>query len=298
MKVKIILVLSIFIIAGCSGQVNDNLSEVESSPTIEASQTPKPVIPTSTLVPTASSTPSPTDTPTLTPTATWAFHAAGPLVAPILMYHHVSPDNPGRYNVNPENFENQMKRLKELGYTSITTNLLIEAVLNGAELPERPIVITFDDGQLSVFEHAFPIMEKYGFIGNVYIVSNYLEVEDYMGKTELLELVDAGWEVGSHSASHADLTGEGIDLGKELGISKDTLEKTLGIKITTLAYPFGTVNERVVNKAYNYGYYGALGVAEGVEHTRNSIFYLNRIEIFESFDLTDFENILPWNEID
>ncbi len=293
MNAKIFLILCMILIAGCNGQAENNLNTIEVSPT--ASQTPKPILPTNTPEPTASETPASTKTPTITPTATWAVHPAGPLTAPILMYHHVSPENPGRYNVNPENFENQMKRLKELGYTSITTSLLIEAVLNGAEMPERPIVITFDDGQQSVFEYAFPIMEKYDFIGNVYIVSSYLEVVDFMGKAELLELNDAGWEVGSHSASHADLTVDGIDLGRELGISKNTLEKVLGIKITTLAYPFGTVNERVVNKAFKYGYFGALGVAEGFSHTRNSIFYLNRIEIFESFDLTDFENILPWN---
>jgi peptidoglycan/xylan/chitin deacetylase (PgdA/CDA1 family) len=83
---------------------------------------------------------------------------------------------------------------------------LIKAITEGADLPPRPLLITFDDGHLNNYTTAFPIMQKYGFTGVLYIVANYMGADQYMNADQIKEMAIAGWEVGSHSISHSDLT--------------------------------------------------------------------------------------------
>ena len=88
----------------------------------------------------------------------------GQVVAPILLYHHIADvGNSNRYYVSVENFRLQMLTLKQEGYTSVTPAMLVEALVYGAELPPKPVVITFDDGNLDVYTSAFPSHARAGF---------------------------------------------------------------------------------------------------------------------------------------
>ncbi len=111
------------------------------------------------------------------------------VVVPILLYHRigVSPID-SQYYVSPEKFEDQMKLLHDWEYTVIPIELLVKAIKEGAGLPPRPIIITFDDGDLSVYETAFPIMKKYGLTGVAYIVGNYMDTDGYMTAEQIKEL--------------------------------------------------------------------------------------------------------------
>ena len=251
-----------------------------------------------TLTPSASATPSPSPTPTLTPTVTptWVWNPAGEVIVPILLYHHVSDvENLNRYYVSPTDFRAQMESLKDWGYTAIPMSLLVEALISGAELPQRPIVITFDDGDLSVYENAFPIMQELGFVGVLYIVSNRLKSEGFVNAEQLGEMIAVGWEVGSHSLSHADLTLDHDLVRSEVLQSRLDLNETLGITVTTFAYPFGTMDPYVATKVQNYGYRAAAGLGKSWKHTWSTLYYLSRIEIHGDFDLDDFTARLPWS---
>jgi len=253
--------------------------------------------PTQTLIPTMTSTPTqppPTPTSTQIPTPTWVFNDAGKIDAPILLYHRVENDvSMSRYQVSIPDFRAQMAALKDMGFTVITISHFLEALLDGSDLPEKPIVITFDDGHESVYQNAFPIMKDFGYPGVFYIVANRInDVQDFVNIAELKEMVAAGWEIGSHSYSHPDLTKDHNIAAKEIGQSKSDLEAALSTPILTFAYPFGTIDRFTANKVSKYGYKAGMGLGKATTHTWNTLFYLDRIEIYGNYSLEDFYRIL------
>lgn len=246
---------------------------------------------------TPSLTPVPTDTLTLAPTLTptWVFHPAGNLVVPILLYHHIAePPNDNRYFVSPEMFQQQMEGLVASGYTTISMATLVQVMDQGGPLPARPIVITFDDGNLDVFQNAFPVMKALGFTGTVYIVTKSLADPKYMGVDVLKTLVQAGWEVGSHTYSHSDLTKSKEGLKAELYQSRQDLQKVVGVPVTSISYPFGISNDYILKKAIQYGYTSGAGLGGGSDHPQGTDLYLTRIEVRESYSLGMFGGLLPW----
>ena len=95
---------------------------------------------------------------TVTPLATEAYTTT----VPVLMYHHISDTVQSSMDITPEVFEMHMSTLYEHGFTTITLQALLDYVHHGVPLPEQPVLITFDDGYLSVYEYAFPVLERYG----------------------------------------------------------------------------------------------------------------------------------------
>ena len=293
MKKIIILILgTMFLITACAGSsaqaIAPNPTATHLSPTVTVS-----IQPTVSFTETFTPTPSPSPIPT----EAWIVQGPGDVTIPIILYHRIdiSPTN-SRYYVSPEKFEEQMKLLHDWEYTSITTTMLIQAITQGAELPPRPFLLTIDDGNLDNYKNAFPIMQKYGFSGVLYLVGNYIGAQDYMTVDQILEMYNAGWEVGSHSMSHLDLTKLGNEkLHSEIIGSRDFLELKLGIPILTFAYPFGFKNESALDYVKFAGYIGAMG-ASGYTPAQGpwNLYYLQRVEIKGSEDAKTFTRFLPW----
>lgn len=252
---------------------------------------------TETFTPHPSETPLPTYTQTDTPIPQWSLQGPGDLVVPILLYHHVGISQRGSpYYISPYDFERQMYLLHEWGYQTISVELLVRALREGAELPPKPIILTFDDGSRTVFTTAFPIMQKYNFVGTVYIVSNYIGISNYMDGEQIRELHASGWEVGSHSLSHVGLT-ERVDRQREEIIeSRRKLEAILGLPILTFAYPFGAYNADSVQFARQAGYIAAVGLGESSFQGTKNLYYLYRWDITGMTNLQDFAASLPWRE--
>ena len=112
---------------------------------------------------------------------------------------------------------------------------------------------------------------------------------------ELQGLAAAGWEIGSHSMTHAPLPENHDKLQEEIRQSKLKLEAALGIPVNTFAYPFGEIDEYVVTKTVNFGYDTAVGLGSSWQHSLNSLFYLSRIEIENSYNMQKFASVLPWS---
>jgi peptidoglycan/xylan/chitin deacetylase (PgdA/CDA1 family) len=271
-----------------------------------ATETPLPTMtPTATQTftpsPTATFTitPSPTETPTPQPTSTPVLVLQGPgvVICPILLYHQIEvPSVPNPYFTTPDDFRAQMQALKDWGYIPITTTQLYHAIVDGAYLPERPIVITFDDGDVSVYDAAFPIMQEFGFVGVNYIVSSYVGVDGYMTIDQIRETVDAGWEVGSHTMSHPNLTEIDSSLYfYEIDRSRADLEEWLGVEVRTLAYPFGGVNGDVSDRVHAAGYYAAMMQGAFVQQGPYNIYSLWRRPVDYGWDIATFGSFLPWN---
>src|SRR3990170_738980 len=218
------------------------------------------------------------------------------VTVPILLYHHVVAENhPGRYYVSGENFAAQMSSLKSWGYTTITIKQLVSTLTKGRPLPDRPVVITFDDGNLDVYEQAYPIMEKLSFIGSVYIVANRLDTVGFLQKEQLEEMIASGWEVGSHSMTHSDLVRNHAQVRREILQSRLDLNELLGIEVKIFAYPFGLTDAYISDKVQDYGYQAGLGVGTGSRPSLGTLYYLSRREVRGEYKLDDFASLLPWS---
>lgn len=91
---------------------------------------------------------------------------------PVLMYHHLAENINNNTVISPNNFENQISALKAEGYHAISAQELYDYFNNQIELPEKPILITFDDGYLSNYEKAYPILKKYDMHAEIFVIAS------------------------------------------------------------------------------------------------------------------------------
>ena len=293
-------------ILGCGGF--GLIGTPTSTPTIEPTWTISPLpspsetaTVTPTFTPTETLTPSPTSTPTftLTPTSTvtpeFTFNGPGEVTVPILLYHHIGySQKDSLYYVSPEEFEKQMNLLYQWGYRTITVEQLAEAIQRGAQLPNRPILLTFDDGSETVYTDALPIMQKYGFTGTAYIVYNYIGAGLFMDREEVRELYAAGWEIGSHSVSHLELPSRPGKQEDEIVSSRRRLESYLDLPVLSFAYPFGAYDSDSLGFVKFAGYIAAMGLGDESQQGKENIFYLYRQSITAETTLDVFASLLPW----
>ena len=308
---RFILLTGIFLL-GCGGfgliATSTPTPTLEPTHTLSPSLTPfQPVPNTSTFIPTETFTPSPTFTPTstftplptFTPTSTLTpeFIVQGPgnVTVPILLYHHVGYSlTDSEYYVSPDEFENQMNYLFMRGYRTISVEQLTQAINLGAQLPSRPILLTFDDGSETVYTEALPIMKIYGFTGTAYIVDNYIGATRYMNKIQIRALYEAGWEIGSHSLSHHDVTTRPGSQEEEIVKSRQRLESYLGVPVRSFAYPFGAYDNASLKLVKSAGYIAAMGLGDRSAQGKENIFYLYRQSVTAETTLEAFINLLPW----
>jgi peptidoglycan/xylan/chitin deacetylase (PgdA/CDA1 family) len=190
-----------------------------------------------------------------------------------LCYHAISASWTSPISVTPDQFAAQIELLARRGYRAVTFS---EAV---AEPGRRVVAITFDDGYRSVLELAKPILDHYGMPATVFVVTSFVGTDrpvkwpgvDHlhgaigeaelvpMGWPQLAELAGSGWEIGSHTRTHAYLPGLGDEqLVDELGGSMRDCEEAIGMQCRSLSYPYGDYDERAVSAARRCGY-GAAG---------------------------------------
>lgn len=294
MKKMIGVVIGLLLLSACSTPEVMALFATQTpiptvTPTVTATFTPSPTA-TATLTP----GPTATSTATATPTPVLVFQGPGTIVCPILLYHHIAvPTEPNEFFVAPDDFRAQMQALKDWGYTPIPLDLLVKAINQGAALPMRPVVISFDDGDITVYRTAFPIMKEFGYTGIMYIVGNRLETDGFMDTAEIKEMIAAGWQVGSHSMTHTDLT-KSTDVTWELSQSKTDLETALGVPISSFAYPFGLQTEGIMTSVSHY-YSSAVGLGATVDQAPSNLLYLWRRPVKYGWDAATLGSYLPWN---
>jgi peptidoglycan/xylan/chitin deacetylase (PgdA/CDA1 family) len=188
---------------------------------------------------------------------------------PIINYHKIEINyDIGITTRTPQQFEQDLIFLKKHHFHPIT----FEDILKSEQLPQKPIIITFDDAYQSFYTIAYPLLQQYGFKAVVYAPLNYLgrwndwDVQYYgkkymhISQDELLEVNRGGMEIGSHTFSHHLLTKlDDNSLEKEIKGSKERLEDLLNEEIVSLCYPFSRFNNKVVEFTRKAGY--SFGVA-------------------------------------
>lgn len=217
----------------------------------------------------------------------------GRISLPIVMYHSVCNIGVGDYVVSPKLLEDDFAFLKERGYAAVFVNEVVDFVEKGGSLPEKPIVITFDDGFYNNCEYVLPLLKKYGFKAVVNIVGSFSERESgakkrsrsysYLKDTEIAEMSKSGLvETGNHSyAMHSVKGRRGVS--KKSGESDSEYEKIFtedcvrcadfiksacGVETKVFAYPFGSYSKSTPKLLKALGYKAALTCAEGVNRLK------------------------------
>lgn len=189
---------------------------------------------------------------------------------PVLLFHNVGPDRPGTevsLTISPEKFERQICWLKQHGYIGINSADLLSWFLGEKALPEKPVVLTFDDAYSDMAEHALPILKGYGFSATVFVVTSQIggtsEWDEKRGVAtlrcmnaeQIRHWAAEGFEFGAHTRTHADLRSlQDGDLESEIAGSAEDLSRLLGQRVHSFAYPYGHYSEaakRHVEKVFD-----------------------------------------------
>lgn len=209
---------------------------------------------------------------------------------PVLMYHRVAKLTPEErksrlmrdLTVDPETFREQVRFLKDEGFTFLHVSEVQDALRQGLPLPRKAVAITFDDGYRDNFTEAFPILQEFGAKATVFMVSKNFDRPERIHWTDAFAMKAGEVAFESHSVSHPDLTVIGREaLRHELEESKRVIEDGLGSQVTALAYPAGAFNQTVEVALASAGYLSRWKKGGGPVEPRNSqnMYQLPRVRI-------------------
>lgn len=204
---------------------------------------------------------------------------------PILLYHYVEyVKDPGdtirrSLNIEPYLFDQEIKTLKDEGYTFITMSDLADVFDDKKSLPPKPVILTFDDGYRDFYTDVFPILKKYQTKAVVFVVPNFLDKQNNLDTWMLSELVKSGLvEIGAHTMDHFYLTGLPFEMLKyQVVQSKKDLEKRLGFEVVSFAYPYGAFDNQAIDVVKNAGFKTAVTTINGFFAQDLNRFFLYRI---------------------
>lgn len=218
------------------------------------------------------------------------------LRVPILMYHYISanpnaPADPLRthLSVPPAQLEAQLDYLQRADYTTITLDDLELALLGGAALPAKPVILTFDDGYADFYSNAYPLLQRYGDKATIYIITDKVGAPGYMTWDQLRELAASPLiTIGAHTRTHPVLAGLSAERSRdELAGSKQDLEEQLGISVRHLAYPSGSYSAATLELAREIGFATAVTTHEGPDQRADRLLELRRVRVNGGAALAD-----------
>ncbi len=217
----------------------------------------------------------------------------------ILVYHHVSPlasvpapeereHNEGwEYTIAPEAFRNQLQLLRKRGFRFISLDHLASLLLQGENEPADTIVVTFDDGWIDNWNHAWPILKELEIPATFFVTTEHLRkgamVEGKkMGPKALLKLAESGMTIGAHTRTHADVSRVAKEIARdEIAGSREDLANVLGEPPRFFAYPGGAFNRPAADLVGEAGYTAACSVVGGGRNTPGDRYWLYRTVLSE-----------------
>jgi peptidoglycan/xylan/chitin deacetylase (PgdA/CDA1 family) len=202
---------------------------------------------------------------------------------PVLCYHQIRDWRPTdskiskTYIVPPAAFAAQMRMLADSGYHTISPDQLYSYLISGTRLPEKPILLSFDDTDLDQYTVAFPEMKKYGFKGVFFIMTVSLGRPHYMSRDQVRNLSDEGNTIGSHTWDHHNVKKyEGNDWVVQLDKPTRQLEQITGKSIRYFAYPFGLWNTAAFPELRKRGFVAAFQLNEKSDQ-KDPLYSIRRI---------------------
>lgn len=201
-----------------------------------------------------------------------------------------------------DEFEKQMRYLHEQGYTTLTLQQVKDFYYSGKSLPEKAVLLTFDDMFKSVYIYAYPILKKYGFHGVGFVVKDWLfsQPQEYkIDKSvtmsfEEVEKISDVFEFANHTASLHKRRKEctEVQAADEEILYKDLMEcETFVNTKGVFAYPFGGYNEQVIENLKQWGYLLGFTTEEGKNTVDTDTMKLHRYGVFINYDINKFMDI-------
>lgn len=188
---------------------------------------------------------------------------------PILCYHQIRDWRPSDskqakdYIVPEARFEEHIKMLADSGYHTILPDQLMAYLTTGAPLPEKPVMLTFDDTNLDQYTVAAPVLEKYGFKGAFFVMTVSLGRPRYMSREQVKDLAERGHSIGSHTWDHQNVKKlKSEDWVTQVEKPAKVLEEITGKPVTYFAYPFGLWNKAAIAELQSRGITAAFQLAQ------------------------------------
>ena len=227
---------------------------------------------------------------------------------PILLYHSISDQATPlfrRYVVPPSRFHEQMAYLHTAGCTALTVTQFVQA---GTGLPDKPVVLTFDDGYRDFYTTALPILQEYALASTMYLITDGIGATSrwlaragdpnrpIMTWDEVIAIRTSGVEIGAHTHTHPHLDTQPRAAARaEITTSKRLLEDCLGQPVLSFAYPYGHYlgwTKRLVQDA---GFTSAAAVNLEISSTAEDRFALSRFIVSPDMTLDDFDALLHYH---
>ena len=213
---------------------------------------------------------------------------------PVFCYHSV---NPNAYNnpaiITPDCLKSQLTFIKKQGFNTLSINDLYSYLSNNSEIPQKSILITFDDGYMDNYYYAFPILKELNMKATIFCITRDLDGKYYLSNEAIKIMSANNIDIESHTFSHKKLSSLTYENQlKELEKSKKDLESITGNKVTAIAYPYGDYNQDTLKAASKAGYQLGFSTQNGFVKQKDCIFKLNRIYIGPNYDINKIESIL------
>jgi peptidoglycan/xylan/chitin deacetylase (PgdA/CDA1 family) len=226
---------------------------------------------------------------------------------PILMYHSLSDRAQPRfrkYALAPARFADQMAYLVQMQYVTLTVSQYVAARLVGV-VPERAVVLTFDDGFADFYTEALPVLQRYGLTATLYVSTAFISGTSCFLRREqetdrpmltwdqLIAISASGVECGAHSHQHMQLDVVPLAIARaEITRSKQILEEKLSRAILSFAYPYGYYRPAVQRIVREAGYLSACAVRYAMSSAVDDAFALSRLIVPGDTDLQQFSEQL------
>lgn len=210
---------------------------------------------------------------------------------PVLLYHVVKPEpdpaNPWQFSLSE--FEKHMAYLKENGYRTLTLKQYFNILDKKAAMPEKPILLTFDDNSSDFYQYVYPILLQYGMKATEFTVSDWVNGSWNMTSEEMRTIKENGVDIQNHSVTHPFLA----DLSKEqqyaeINHATAALKELTGKSTDVFAYPYGNYNEDTISTLKELGFRGAFKVGGGISTDQSDRYELPRIMILQEHSMEDF----------
>jgi peptidoglycan/xylan/chitin deacetylase (PgdA/CDA1 family) len=225
------------------------------------------------------------------------------------MYHSIAaaPNDATReLSVGPEAFAEQMALLGDQGFTPVDTAALAARWRSGGPLPERPVLITFDDGYEGVHRHGLPVLAKHGFAATLFVSTGWIKgaydtgggLDAMLSWAQVRELAAEQVEIGGHSHTHPQLDQLSDDaLRFEVLRCKEIIADELGSRPASFAYPYGYSSRRVRQMVRETGFAQSLAVGNGLARRRQGPYALQRVTVRRSTGIEEFERLVEGRAI-
>jgi len=216
---------------------------------------------------------------------------------PVLAYHGFSMQKADKTHVTKADFENQMKFLKDKGYSVITLDRFLDFLNFKSSIPPKSIVLTFDSGRRTVYDIAYPILKKYGYPATLFVQTDFIGHETAMTWNQLKELRDNGFDIQCHINTHQSLAHLKKDtlfksyfqiMDMEMRRAEEIIKRKLGVKCGCLAYPSLKNDDLFIAVLKKRGYRGAFTDRSGSNPFFVNNYAINRAMISGGFDLHRF----------